>query len=247
LPHAIAPGSAGCCAIVELRQYTVHPGRRDELIELFDREFVETQEATGLTLIGQFRDLDRPQYFVWLRGFPDMETRAAALQTFYTSAAWQQHRNAANATMIDSDDVLMLEPATRDTRNAPFPDRGPKSTEARGHLIVVTIYYLRAPALGPFPEFFAQVLRTPLMEAGAAILGEYVTSAQPNNFPRLPIREGERAFVTLTRFESPGHHDAFGSKLAADARWRKAASELEIHLERPIQTLRLAPTSRSRL
>ena len=31
--------------IIELRQYTVHPGRRDELIELFEREFVESQEA----------------------------------------------------------------------------------------------------------------------------------------------------------------------------------------------------------
>lgn len=30
--------------IVELRQYTLHPGKRDTLIELFDREFVETQE-----------------------------------------------------------------------------------------------------------------------------------------------------------------------------------------------------------
>jgi hypothetical protein len=28
--------------ITELRRYTLHPGRRDELIELFDREFVET-------------------------------------------------------------------------------------------------------------------------------------------------------------------------------------------------------------
>ena len=28
--------------IVELRRYTLHPGRRDTLIELFDREFVET-------------------------------------------------------------------------------------------------------------------------------------------------------------------------------------------------------------
>lgn len=247
MPNPIPPGSAGSCAIVELRQYTLHPGRRDELIELFDREFVETQEATGLTVIGQFRDLDRPHYFVWLRGFPDMATRAASLQAFYTSAAWQQHRNAANATMIDSDDVLMLEPATRNTRNAPFPDRGPKSAAARRHLIVVTLYYPRDAAMAAFPDFFAESMRTPLMAAGAAILGEYVTSKEPNNFPRLPIREGERAFLTLARFESARDHDAFQSKLAEDPRWRKAASELEARLERPIQALRLAPTSRSRL
>src|SRR6185436_19195944 len=46
--------------VVELRQYTLHPGMRDVLIDLFDREFVETQEALGMTVLGQFRDLDDP-------------------------------------------------------------------------------------------------------------------------------------------------------------------------------------------
>ncbi|TIT92200.1 MAG: NIPSNAP family protein, partial [Mesorhizobium sp.] len=32
--------------VVELRQYTLKPGRRETLIALFDREFIETQEAT---------------------------------------------------------------------------------------------------------------------------------------------------------------------------------------------------------
>ena len=51
-------------AVVELRQYTLKPGSRDALIELFDREFVETQEALGMAVLGQFRDLDDPERFV---------------------------------------------------------------------------------------------------------------------------------------------------------------------------------------
>ena len=46
--------------VVELRQYTLRPGQRDVLIDLFDREFVESQEATGMAIVGQFRDLDDP-------------------------------------------------------------------------------------------------------------------------------------------------------------------------------------------
>jgi len=71
-----------CCPIVELRQYTLHPGKRDILIDLFDREFIEPQEAVGIKVIGQFRDLDRPDRFVWLRGFRDMPSRAKALTDF---------------------------------------------------------------------------------------------------------------------------------------------------------------------
>ena len=44
-----------CCPVVELRQYTLHPGKRDVLIDLFDREFVESQEALGIKIIGQSR------------------------------------------------------------------------------------------------------------------------------------------------------------------------------------------------
>jgi hypothetical protein len=72
-----------CCPVVELRQYTLVPGGREELISLFEREFIETQEATGMIVIGQFRDLNNPDRFVWLRGFNDMDTRAAQLHEFY--------------------------------------------------------------------------------------------------------------------------------------------------------------------
>src|SRR5438034_9490808 len=97
--------------VVELRRYTLRPGARETLIELFDRELVETQEGAGMAVIGQFRDLDEPDRFVWLRGFPDMDARARALAAFYGGPVWKEHGRAANATMVDSDDVLLLSPA----------------------------------------------------------------------------------------------------------------------------------------
>ena len=86
-------------AIVELRQYTLHPQQREVLINLFDREFVETQEAQGMRVLGQFRDLDRPDQFVWLRGFADMPARHRALEGFYGGPVWAAHRHAATPPM----------------------------------------------------------------------------------------------------------------------------------------------------
>ena len=79
--------------IVELRQYTLVPGQRDVLVELFDREFVESQEALGMRILGTFRDLDRDDRFVWLRAFDDMATRLAGLTAFYSGAVcWRRTR-----------------------------------------------------------------------------------------------------------------------------------------------------------
>ena len=36
--------------VFELRQYTLHPGQRDVLVDVFDDNFVEGQEAVGMTL-----------------------------------------------------------------------------------------------------------------------------------------------------------------------------------------------------
>src|SRR5260370_36686938 len=99
---------AATFGVVELRRYALHPGGRDVLIPLFEREFIERQESCGMVPIGHYRDLDDPNSFVWFRGFADMETRRGALEAFYTSPAWMDHRDAANATMIDSDNVLLL-------------------------------------------------------------------------------------------------------------------------------------------
>src|SRR5437660_6163454 len=159
------------CPIVELRQYTLHPGKRDVLIDLFDREFVESQEALGMKVIGQFRDPDNPNRFVWLRGFRDMPSRAQALKDFYGGPVWKAHREAANATMIDSDNVLLLHPATP-TSGFSFGkrERAPVgANEARSELIVATIYYFDAPVDAGFVEFFEKTMKPAVAGSGATI------------------------------------------------------------------------------
>jgi hypothetical protein len=88
--------------LLELRQYQVVPGKRDTLIELFEREFIESQEAVGMQVVGQFRDQADPDRFVWLRGFADMHARGEGLNAFYFGPVWQQFRNEANATLLDN-------------------------------------------------------------------------------------------------------------------------------------------------
>ena len=75
--------------IVELRQYTLHPGTRETLVRVFEEHFIEGQERYGMRIIGQFRDLGDPDRFVWIRGFPDMEARTRALEGFYGGSVWR--------------------------------------------------------------------------------------------------------------------------------------------------------------
>lgn len=241
--------------VLELRQYTLHPGRRDTLIELFDREFVDPQEAEGMRVLGQFRDLDAPDRFVWLRGFPDLATRAARLGAFYGGPVWKAHREAANATMIDSDNVLLLRPVD-DAAGFLLPERGaaeasaaPAANAGAGDpLITATIYLLRAPADDAFVEFFDHRVGPLMAAAGAPPLARFRTEYATNEFPGLPVREGEHAFVWFSSFPGAAAHDRHRLALArALAEHPAVAAELERLCASPPQQLRLSPTARSLL
>ena len=237
--------------IVELRQYTLHPGKRDVLIDMFDREFVEPQEAAGIKVIGQFRNLHDPNKFVWVRGFPDMRARAASLSAFYDGALWKSRRDAANATIIDNDNVLLLHPVNPQSGFVlEQSDRPPPGTAGDGKgIVVATIYHIDPTdeKETEFVEFFQHVVTPLLTRAGAPVVAAFVPERSANTFPRLPVREGEHVFVWFCRFPSAGAYERFTTTLAATPAWRDSiAVELSSKIREP-QTLRLSPTARSLL
>lgn len=230
-----------CCAIVELRQYTTYPGQRDALIALFDREFVETQEATGMRVIGQFRDEHDPDRFVWLRGFADMPARKQALTDFYFGPVWAAHRDAANATIYDSDNVLLLHPARATTRF----ELANRTRAASPGYVAITTYAFAQPVRDDFVTWFDDALRPIHAAAGARILAELVSDDSENTFPRLPVRTGEHVFVWVAEFADRDAYLAYVAALGRDPRWRANFERLHKQLAKPPELLRLTPTARS--
>lgn len=156
--------------IFEFRDYTLQPGQREVLIDLFERRFIDSQAAVGATVRAIFRDIDRPDHFVWIRSFANMETRRAALEAFYGGPVWQANRDAARATMIDTDDVRLL----RVVRDLPPP--GP----IEAPLILADI----------LPEVPAPQL-TAALSKRTDVVAVFRTEASENTYPRLPVREGQ--------------------------------------------------------
>jgi hypothetical protein len=212
--------------IIELRQYTLRPGMRDRLIELFDREFVETQEAVGIKVLGQFRDTDRPDRFVWLRGFLDMEQRRRALTAFYVDGeAWKTHRDAARATMVDTTDALLLRPARP---GSGFPADGGSRPPRAAVALPPTRLIAGVHANGDAARI-ERSLRPILDQLGASLKAVLVSDHSPNTYPALPVREGENVVVWIAGASDQAAADRLRERMAAD------------------QLLSLAPTARSAL
>jgi hypothetical protein len=204
-----------CCDVVELRRYTLHPGKRDTLIDLFDAQFVEPQEELGTHVVGQFRDRGADDVFVWFRGFTSMGERRRCLEEFYGGPVWKEHREAANATMIDSDDVHLLAPL----------HRGPGWPAMGG------------PRVGSEAVFELTTLPRAEGEAAFAALevepvAAFATLHEVNDFPALPVRDDD-VLVWLLRFDDERAYDEH-------RRTREAPVGATVHVLRPTSRSQLS-------
>jgi hypothetical protein len=236
-----------CCSVVDLRQYTIRPGRLDDLVDVFDRYLVDGQEAVGMHIVGQFRDLDDPERFVWIRGFPGMPERAEALNAFYYGPVWKQHATAANDTMVDSDNALILRPIDL---GPGYPvlgmPRPPVDSPAPASVVWTTVYHRRSLDDG-FVQFFRSEIQPVLTDLGAEPVASFETLDEENNFPPLPART-DPVLAWLAVFPDDETYAAGRRALAGSTVWHsKIQPEIDRLSAKPPQQLRLRPTSYSHL
>ena len=127
--------------------------------------------------------------------------------------------------MIDSDNVLLLRPAS------PESGLAPNATTANG---VYTATSCRIAT----PDFAAHFAESVLPELAEAPIAWCETLVAENTFPALPVREGERIFIWLSRFAD--------EESARKQAWRERVDFRGL-LDGEPETLVLRPTAGSGL
>lgn len=246
-PPATRVAAVRASAVLELRQHTLLPGHRDAQVALFEREFVVSQEACGIDLVGHFRDLDDPDRFVWLRGFRSLPARADALAAFHAGAPWRRHREVANAILLDSDDVLLLRPS-RPRGGFVLPARADADAACASGLVLVHLHPLRAASTPAFVAAFERHWVPMLWDEDVAVAATLATEPRACRPLTLPVRASTCVFAWVTRHPDLGHATRAQARIAQARRMRPALdAALAPHQSGPTRVLRLQPTPRSRL
>jgi hypothetical protein len=112
---------------------------------------------------------------------------------------------------------------------------------------VITIYTLNRPASQGFADSFERLIAPELVASGARPLATLETEPAENTFPRLPVREGEHAFVWITQFADLPAYEHWKARLEGSKSWREVARPaLDRYLKLPPEIWRLTATARSR-
>jgi hypothetical protein len=226
------------CPVVELRRYTLHADAFADLIAIFEHHLVEAQEQTGMIVGGLFIDEDDADSFTWLRGFPSHDERVRSLEAFYRGPVWARHSDSANATMVDSDDVLLLRPTSPPHPPPGAVPRGRANAAPRPERVLLGTCGLTAEADATEP-WFAATAHAALQDVLGVQVATWRTDPTPNRFPQLPVRN-ERTLAWLAVFADDTTRASAFERLTSDAFLRDLDQRTAWH-----RIHRLLPTARS--
>jgi hypothetical protein len=170
------------------------------------------------------------------------------LAAFYEGPIWGAHCDAANATMIDSDNVFLLRPTRGRSANSAVANGLDTGSFGRDALVVANIHYVDSSAIESFAQFFEKTMNPALTITGAHVIATFETEAATNTLSRLPVREGETVLIWLAAFRDTKHFEDHVAALRDSPDWRRhAPQDVLRQFSRKPEVLRLAPTPRSQL
>jgi hypothetical protein len=188
-PASPAAAAATALSLFELRRYRTRPGRRDDLIAMFEAHFRPAYEAAGATILASWRVLDDADRWVWIRAFADGASRRRALEGFYGGSVWAGLKDACNATIADARDARLLHALAAPELAHPPPREA-------------------LPA-GPGRPWAITVLPLAAAEAAVAVAAATEARFTALGAPAALALASERDAVLLRRFETPEAEAAF--------------------------------------
>ena len=86
--------------ILEIRHYTLHPGRREDFIGFFESRNRPALRDAGMLVFGPLRDLENPDKVHWMRAFASPEERERIKDAFYGGTVWAEEIEPTAMAMI---------------------------------------------------------------------------------------------------------------------------------------------------
>ena len=226
--------------VLELRNYVTRPGQRDKFISYFETNFIDSQNAIGGYVLGQFRVKDADDNFFWIRGFNDMASRSRYLPEFYRGEFWKQRRNHANDMLLNNDNVYLLKPLTLSEDQ---PGTAVNSNEfGRKKGLVVIDYYVANTRLPELIEFFKSKY-LPFLKGNHISTTSWVSELSENDFPGLPVFQDKNLLVTITPFKDEAEYRLKLKQMNADSNQKLLTELREIVTTKT--TVILHPTKKS--
>ncbi|KZN61885.1 hypothetical protein N473_20300 [Pseudoalteromonas luteoviolacea CPMOR-1] len=87
--------------IIEIRHYTLKPGKREAFIQFFESTNRQALRDAGMLVFGPMRDLENPDKVHWMRAFSSLEEQTRLKKDFYEGPVWNTEVEPIAMSMIE--------------------------------------------------------------------------------------------------------------------------------------------------
>jgi hypothetical protein len=195
--------------VLELRNYLVRQGRRDEFINLFEENFVGSQNILGACILGQYRVKGAADNFFWIRAFRDMPARYKFLNDFYFgSPAWKQHKSEANSMLLNNDNVYLLQPLNLKDSSNDAESSFNTNWFGQEKGIAVVDFYISNTKREKLIEFIRKKYSSILNASKIENASFWTSETTPNDFTGLPVFQDKNLLVQITFYKNESEYQS---------------------------------------
>ncbi|MBS1730445.1 MAG: DUF4440 domain-containing protein [Bacteroidetes bacterium] len=192
--------------VLELRNYLLKNGCRNDFAKYFEANFVASQYAMKGYPIARYFVKDQADNFFWMRGFQSMNSRSVFLPNFYYGDFWKQHRNAANSMIANNDNVYLLHPLVLENDSLVRTDYiNSAELEPKGKIAVVE-FYISNTKLNQLKNLFSKTYLPLLKRMGSSEISVWESELEENDFPQLPVFQDKNLLVTISFYENEAEY-----------------------------------------
>ena len=186
--------------VVELRNYTIHPGQLSKFVEFMNRIIIPRQDSQRGYVLNQFGLVGSDNNYVWMRGFYDMQTRSQFLNDFYGSEYWKQHQQDTNSMLANIEYIYLLRPLLIKDQTVDLNGSVSRDELKQTQGIAVIDFYTTNHKRNQLIDFFTREYLPILRQAGISDIQLWISEMAKNDF-WLPAIQDPNLLVTITRYQ----------------------------------------------
>ena len=201
--------------VIELRNYLLRPGQRDNFKDSFEIKILDTLNRRGNHVLGQYTVKDAPDNFVWVRGFDDMKSRLKALQGFYASKYWQQHVSIPRKYVLNYMNVYLLKPLHISQEKIDSTSTFNADWFGKQKGVAIVDFYIANQRRKELLDFVRNTYDSVLSVSGVKDVSYWISEMAPNDYP-LPAFQDKNLLVTITFFKNETEYVAAQKRIESN-------------------------------
>ena len=199
--------------VLELRNYVLKEGGRDNFIDSFKIYIEDSQNVKGAYVLGLYRVKDAETNFYWFRGYENMPLRKKAMEDFYSSSYWASITRIPQQYVINFHNVHLLKPYDITTGDSTSGFAAAWFDKPKG--VAVVDFYTGNGTRAKVIDYVSKSYHSLLLSSGVKDISYWIAEDQPNNYPQHPVFQDSNSLVSIAFYKNEKEYKSVMNKLAS--------------------------------